>query len=142
MARDRESIRDLEKNISSKRAAVLSGEMHRLIRKCANNRGEKTAKYFEEALESLKNEVRIASFYITKKWSRQDKCGVDAVVYLLDGTEIKCQIKSSLAGIEKHKKQQEEFGGEKIIVIYGPYLSGETFEEYKERIFRTITESE
>lgn len=140
MARNRETIRGLKKSISAGKAANLSGNMQRLIKKCATERGKKTEKYVEEALEVLRQEGRIASFYMTQKWSRQDKQGIDAVIFLNDGTEVKKQIKSSVSGVEKHLRQQEEYGGEEIGVIYGNYLAGETFEEYKERIYKTITE--
>ncbi len=135
--RESESIKDFRKSISGRKAAVLSGKMRNLFRKCATERGQKTEKYVEEALTALQNEGRIASFYMTKKWSRKDRQGVDAVVYLNDGTEVKRQIKSSAAGVEKHLKQQENFK-EEIGVIYGNYLAGETFEEYRKRIFLNI----
>jgi len=137
VASGRENIKDFRKSISGKKAAVWSGKMQSLMRKCATERGRKTERYVEEALEALRQEGRIASFYMTKKWSREDRRGVDAVVYLNDGTEVRCQIKSSLAGVEKHLAEQENFR-EEIGVIYGNYLAGETFEEYKERIFRNV----
>ncbi len=142
MPSNRERIRELKRGVPTKKAAILSGRMNWMIKKCANNRGDSTEKRVEEALEALRQEGRIASFYMTKKWSRQDKCGIDAVIYLNDGTEKKFQVKSSVAGIEKHLAKQEEFGGEEILVFYGNYLAGESFAEYKERIFSIIGDEE
>jgi len=111
--------------------------MKRLVENTSNTRGKNAERLVARALMALKEEGRIVSFYMTPKWSRADKQGVDAVVFLLDGKEVKLQVKSSLKGVIEHKKEQKNFR-ERIPVVYGSYLPDETFEEYKERIFRVI----
>jgi hypothetical protein len=124
---------------STRRAYFLTERMKKLVDKTSNARGKNTEKLFARALMALKEEGKIASFYMTPKWSRADKQGIDAVIFLLDGSEVKLQIKSSWKGVVEHEEKQKNFK-ESIPVVYGNYLRGESFEEYKERIFKALSE--
>ena len=113
--------------------------MARLIWQATNKRGEDTENQTCQALEMLKNEGKIRGFYRVKKWSRQDRRNIDAVVFLNDNSKVFCQIKSSLRGVKECQEELKKFDTRDIVILYGRYLPNETPGQYKERIFREIT---
>lgn len=106
-----------------------------ILRECAEIRGIFSEEYIGEVLESLKNEVKIAGYYLTQRFSRQDRQRRDAVVFRLDGTKVHLQIKSDKKVAERFRKRH---GDEDVRVVFVDYSGSQSFEQLKEKIYINI----
>lgn len=105
------------------------------IKTFADSRSRFTEHQVSLVLESLKAEGKIVSYYLTDKWSRQDKQKIDAVVFRLDGTKALLQIKSSEI---KAKRFRQEHENSNIRAVFVDYLKNQSFEELKDQVYVSI----
>ncbi len=109
--------------------------IERILRQCAGSRGQYSEKYVGMALEELKADGKIIGYYLTNKWSRQDKEQIDAVAFRLDGTKVILQIKSSPKAAQKFRKDKRH---DDIRVVFVEYCQTQGFNRFKERIYNEI----
>lgn len=126
----RQFIRDQKCQAGKTKSRILN-----ILKKCADSRGQFSARYIGMALESLKTEGKIVSYYLTDKWSRQDKQQIDAVVFRLDGTKAILQIKSGRTMTERFKK---ECRNNEMRTVYVDYFCNQSFEALKHEVYINI----
>lgn len=117
-----------------------------LIKCVTDKRGKQNEKNVDEALEALKTEGKILGFKTEDQWSRRDRRAIDRTITLNDHRDILLDVKSSLAGVERFFRKQEELkqrgvrvDSNKRRVFIGAYLAGESPEEFKERLYECLT---
>lgn len=138
MSLDRQTIREFKQK-SDYRTSRTVLAMERFANMSSYERGVRAERNVEDALNELKNEGKIVHFYITHRYSRKDKKGVDAVVVLLDGTKVERNIKSSQFGVKNHMKKQASRKGQIVEAINGLGFPRMTHEEFKAMVYQNIT---
>lgn len=101
-----------------------------LFRKISKERGLIAENKIFEALEILKRENQIVSFYKTSRKEDKER-GIDFVIFDLNGQKIELQVKSSKMGARQHAKK---FPNIPVIILRG----GESQDIIKNKILEII----
>lgn len=141
MSLDRHAIRDFKHrdHLRIFKAIATQRRILGVLGHSSDERGRSAERNVQDVLDELKNEGKITHFYMAPKYSRLDRKGVDVVIFLLDGTKIERNIKSSQTGVEKHIEEQKQFKGKKIGAINGNGFPNMTHEEFKAMVYQNIT---
>lgn len=94
----------------ARRAAALERTRRRSYRheRRKQNKGRQNEMKVGDALETLRRDGYIDSYFISTPNDARDRIGIDAGLTTMQGREIDFQIKSSIRGVQKHLQKHPE----------------------------------